>query len=395
MSRRPDPSEWLRPHPTPEDLEALAHVETSPCVTIAVETPAQAPAPEVATRRARMRALARDAARALMERGMSRPEAEQFVAPAMALAEEPFFWTPGSRGVVCYLRADGPAGFRTPWSPGDRLVVGPRPALRPLLPAVDDLGGHYALVLTRKHVRLLSCHEDGCERVALPDAPERLEDVIPPDRRKLDLHFHAGGNPQSGQDTPVYHVSEEADLEPDLRKFVHDVLEAVRRRLATDVRPIVLVAPDEILGLARNAPNRPATLVEETVHGSYDESPDDEIRALVRPIVERLHEQRIASALERVEEAVAKGRGATDVESVLRAAEEGRVELLVVAPALTVWGHVHPETFDVSVTDEPGPEDEELVERAVARTIRAKGECHLVRRDRIPGPAGIAARLRY
>lgn len=87
------------------------------------------------------------------------------------------------------------------------------------------------------------------------------------------------------------------------------------------------------------------------------------------------------------------GRTCLDLPTVLRHARAGRIVLLVAALDVRAWG-----TFDalgrVEIHASRHPDDEELVDLAVAYTLGHGAEAHVVPSGEVPGGASVAALIR-
>ncbi len=94
----------------------------------------------------------------------------------------------------------------------------------------------------------------------------------------------------------------------------------------------------------------------------------------------RVYSQRLAEQVfAEYQEMPDRGRTLADVPAILRAASEGRVHRLCVRTGAEITG--------------PGGED--LVNAAVAETLRAGGEVFMVPQDKMPASDPMAAILRY
>jgi hypothetical protein len=121
------------------------------------------------------------------------------------------------------------------------------------------------------------------------------------------------------------------------------------------------------------------------VSGRYRVSP-------LVPLVQG-NRSRTAVAERRILASLGTGRACLDLPTVLRHARAGRIVLLVAALDVRAWG-----TFDalgrVEVHASLHPDDEELVDLAVAYALGHGAETHVVRRDEVPGGALVAALIR-
>jgi hypothetical protein len=102
---------------------------------------------------------------------------------------------------------------------------------------------------------------------------------------------------------------------------------------------------------------------------------------------------RATAAARRIVGSLGTGRASLDLSAVLRHARAGGLVLLVAALDINVWG-----TFDelgrVETHASRRPDDEELVDLAVAYALGRDTETYVVPRREVPGRASVAALIR-
>ena len=105
-------------------------------------------------------------------------------------------------------------------------------------------------------------------------------------------------------------------------------------------------------------------------------------------------DQAVGAAL-RYRELLGTGRTSNDIEQILPAANEGRVETLLVSLESQSWGVVDAETGAVHLHDSCEAGDEDLLDTAAVLTLSQRGTVYALNRDEMPSGAPIAAVFRY
>jgi thiamine biosynthesis lipoprotein ApbE len=82
-------------------------------------------------------------------------------------------------------------------------------------------------------------------------------------------------------------------------------------------------------------------------------------------------------ALERYQEALAKGLATDDVKQVLLAAYDGRVSTVFVATGVHQWGQFDPQHWRIRVYKRKRPGAEDLLDLVAASTLTKGGLCTL------------------
>ena len=88
-------------------------------------------------------------------------------------------------------------------------------------------------------------------------------------------------------------------------------------------------------------------------------------------------------------------RASAELETVVPAAHYGRVDTLFVPLWHQVWGSLDASTGSIEVDEEPGPDNQDLLDLAAVHTLRNDGTVYPVEIEAIPGSGGIAAIFRY
>jgi hypothetical protein len=85
----------------------------------------------------------------------------------------------------------------------------------------------------------------------------------------------------------------------------------------------------------------------------------------------------------------------TNIEDILRAAEEGRIATIFVAPGETVWGHYDAEHRIARIDRTSGPENEDLMNLATLKALSNGGDARSMPDDLNGNLGPVAALLRY
>jgi len=126
-----------------EDFESLLADHGGPCVSLFL--PTSRAGADVRQGPTRLRNLLRAAQERLLGRGFLPAEAGAFLAPAKDLVEDEHFWQHGADGVAIFISADFFHFYHLPIGVKERVVVGRRFAIKPLLPMTSGGATFYLL----------------------------------------------------------------------------------------------------------------------------------------------------------------------------------------------------------------------------------------------------------
>jgi len=350
-----------------------------PCITVVV--PAHHPGAQEGSRKALVHALVRTAGEQ-MNRGKYARQATELLAPLEEIAQESGVEAGGAGFAIFrspeytarYYLADTPAK-----SPVDKVVIGDHFYLTPFV--ADAFAPHefFVLGLSIKKLRLFSYVNGECKELPLPAAvPASLDAAGGFDKPDHDLETRSASGKSTGNMGGV-RVGTLSDREK-YPEYLHHFFEIVDRGLkpTVDGKPLLLMGVHEEIIAYRRAAKHAHILNADCV-GSIDvlTLPDIETRAAKAC---RAHHQLIGeNVLAEYQEMTDRSRALADVPAVVRAAAEGRVHRLCVRTGAQV----------------AGPDGEDLVNTAVAETLRAGGEVFMLQENKMPPDLPLAAILRY
>lgn len=351
----------------------------------------------------RLKNLLREAAQRLLERGADKDAAEELLAPARALLDDYDFWQHQLDGLAVFVAPGFLRTYRLPLRFAELAAVEDRFHLKSLFPLFADDGRFYVLALSQNDVRLFEGSRDEVRQVPLQDVPKSLADALGHDLTEVHLQFHTGarttqrGGPQGGARSPIYHGqgAGEGDAKDEIRKFFSLLDRGLRELLDGNGRtPLVLAGVEYLLPIYRDQTSYPNTLAE-GVHGNPDGLSPAELHDRAWPLVEERFRAERRELGERYGDLTGTGRASRDLDEVLTAALDGRVDTLFVGRGVRQWGRFDAEARTVERHEKQSAESEDLLDRAAALTFVNSGRVLAVDPAEVPGGGPLAAIFRY
>lgn len=376
-------------------LEALARIEAFPCVTMMF--PAVGGGVPVPQDPVRLRNALRAAREQLTATAVSEEAAKELLAPLAALLDDAGFWAAPAGGVALWAAPGFVHKERVDFALPELVHVGPHFVLRPLLPTLDRPGVFYVLALSRNRVRLLESGPHGVHRPPIAGLPESFEAAMGELQYDSAVTLHSSSPSALGRRSAIFHGhgdNDEERLDIDLEAFCRRVAEPLETGLPVPEAPVVLAAVAEYAPMFRRAARR-LNLVAEPLPGNPDVVADADLAAAARQRVEELQGRQVEAELARWGELHSSGRSIDELEPIFRAADEGRVEALFVAREAERWGSWEPDVRRLAVHARREEGDEDLLDRAVARTLAQGGDARELPLSRMPEGRIAAAILRY
>lgn len=369
-----------------DDLHRLLEAHETPCVSLYMPTHRHPPENEQDP--IRFRNLLREAERRLASH---EPPASGLLQPVSELAEAEA-WREPRNGLAVFRSPDVLAHYSIPESVEERVVVGDRFHVRPLLHALQRRDRYYVLALSQNATRLYEGTPSGLSRIEA-GLPSSLEDALGSEHDPPFLNAHATAR---GSETAAFHGHGDGEdaQDEDLKRYFRAVDTALWRLLRQESVPLFVAAIARHISLYRELSRYPL-VAERGIEGNVDEVGAEELSARVRPLVEEL---RLARRRRHAEEfAQARGKGLTEVDlhAIGPHAVQGRVRRLFLGDGRKAPGRVDAETGEVrDAGEEEGRADDVLDDLAQAVLVR-DGEVVTLPAEEMPDQSVAVALLRW
>lgn len=345
----------------------------------------------------RLKTMLRDAARALVGQGLGVAEADDLLAEARAhtAGETDPFWQRRDRGLAVFVSPDGTRFLDAPLPFAERVHVGRRFVVKPLLPALMRDGRFYVLAASQEGAVLYRGNRYGLETVDDPRLGIGAETFFGRTQFPNDLGFH-GARGSGGVQVHSLGESPADEQQAQVRRYAEALAVAVDASLANAAAPLVLAADDRLLGMLRKALKYGA-VVEDAIREHPESLSPEALHARAYDRVrDRLDaDRRVAIARFEARRGDGGAAMATRVEEIVPAAYEGRVEALVVAPDAAAEGVFSPSESRAIVSPQPNPNTLDLVDFAVLHTLANGGAVYARPVDRADDLPPVGALYRF
>jgi hypothetical protein len=345
---------------------------------------------------ARLKNLLRRAEQELLKRGRPNVAVRKYLAPARALVMDHDFWKLRTAGLAIFL-ADGLFRyFRLPTAVDEQVVVARRFTITPLVPLLTGDHAFYVLAVSQKHVQLLWGDRFSEHVIPVDGLPTNLAEALnyQQPHHMYQAHLFVGG-PRGLRLKQIHGQGGASDFaKEEISEYFRLIDQALHPFLRDRRLPLIFAGVDHLFPIYREVNTYPH-LEDVHVHGSPDLMSHHELHALAWELIGPRFEQPQHEALRRACQRSETDTTIFDSKAVLRAACEGRVDTLFLAPGEHEWGTIDPDTGEVHTTGAPSEAAEELFNRAAIETLLHGGQVYLVQRAQMPQHSALAAVYRY
>ena len=369
------------------EFDQLAHIQASTCVSLYL--PAHRAGAGVEQDPIRFRNLLAAAERELAEFGWRRGDIKELLDPAHRLLSNRDWWSHQADGLAVFIAAGVFRAFRAPIAFEELAVVSPRFHLRPLLPLVTGDELFWVLALSQNAVRLFRGSRQAIAEVDIGQTPTSMAEALAYEdpERQLQVwtsgpagtgHFHGHGG--GGEE-------DKAALERYFRAVDHGIGDI----LADTAGPLILAGVSYYGPIYRSVSRQPR-IVEEVIAGNAEDLSAVDLHEKAWPLVQQQTSARRAAALDRYAQSHAARRTVEGLSEVNAAADDGRIETLLLARHDHRWVP-HDHTPATTVHNERAPGDIDLLDEMARRVLDTGGDVVVMDDENVPG--GLAAILRY
>lgn len=365
--------------PTRAEILKLAEYRARPSVSIYVATTPLTEATQVG--RITLKNLMKEAIDQLHAADTPKRSIWPIEQQIEAVIADDDFWALQGHSLAVFVTPERLLTYRLPNRLESMVEVSDRLHIKPILRAITFSHSAYVLVAGMGSVRLIEVSADlPPHPVPVPRLPRDMNAAI--GRRS---HTARSGGMESGEAT-----SESALL----TRFGRAIDAALRPVLVGQEVPLIVAAAEPMASHLRAVLTYPHTATE-VISGSADHTPDHEIAAAARGVLDGLHAAQLADFAELYRVRENEGRATADVAQAARAATFGAVDTLIVNMDEVIDGTVDDDDGSVTFADAPGAGSYGVVDEIARRTLMAGGRVLSARAGDIPGGTHLAAILRY
>jgi hypothetical protein len=337
----------------------------------------------------------------LLASGLRPPDVDRIMQPADELQIKGDFWRHQGDGLAVFLAPGFSAAYRLPRTFKEMLVVSRKFHLKPLFPLLTNDEQFYILAISLKDLRLFLASPHSVSQVEIPEGtPTSMPAALRMDDPERQLGFHTGTSASGlpGKRPAVFHGQGLPTREEhkNIRRYFQQVDDGLAPIFKQVRIPLVLAGVSYLFPIYRDVNSYPG-LLENGLEGNPDELNANELQERAFDLVRPLFDRDRRRALQQFEQLHGKQNdlATSDLETAVKAAHFGNVDTLFVPLGVQRWGRFDPEKSRLTLVEDPGPENEDLLDLAAIQTILNSGKVYALPPDLVPGGGDLAAILRY
>ncbi len=381
--------------PRPQDIQEIIEHRHGACISIYMTTHQKGQS--TLKNPIRLKNLLSEAESRLSALGIPRSTQDAALEPARGLLEDHRFWQYQTDGLAIFAAPDFYQTRRSPLAFKELVTAGPRFHIKPLSPLFSSDGRFYVLARSQRELRFFQGTRELLLEVEIDDVPKSLADALKYDQpvKQLAHHTLPRGGPAGGQMAIFHgHGTGFTDNEENILRYFRQIDDGVGQLIGEDQAPMVLAGVDYIRSIYVKA-NTYAQLMPAGISGNPEEMAARQIHRRAWDIVTPHFEEPRNKAIAKYSNLANTDRASADLEQVVRAAQRGQVDKLLISPDAVCWGSFDQDHGEVHLHADRQADSLDLLDLACAETLVNGGEVFALQTEQMPGDGPIAAIFRY
>ncbi len=360
-----------------DELRSL--IETNEEFSVSIFFPTYRAGAKVQQNRIRFKQLIQKTKLFLTGKGWKSVQADEFLSPLKSLFRDEMFWQHPTEGLALFLNAEFFVYHRLPFDCQEQVMVDRRFLIRPLLPLLTNNHEFYVLAISENGQRFLKGSMFDVEELSVKTLPQNLAEAIRfnvPPERQLQPHTQTPRIPGSRAATIFYgHGVGIDDEKRDLQEYCRQVDRGLHPLLKNETAPLVLATVDALFYMYGKMNTYPH-LMEDFIPGNPELLSNIELRNRAWSIVASHFAKETKKLLKTHVDLAGTDLVTNNVEEILSAARQGRVQYIVVNGDQPWWGQYIEDTGRVESHETAQPADTEIVNLALIESLRTGAQAY-------------------
>ncbi len=380
---------------TKKEIEQLDSIHSETCISIFIPTHRAGEAVLQGKDALHLKNQLKDVKNKLEEEEMGPREIDSLLMPIKELLDDSEFWRHQSDGLAIFRSDTYFEKYTLPIHFEVFNYVANGFYTKPLLPMFVGDGKFYVLALELETVKLYECTRHSIVDIVIDDLiPSRMEERVGYDYEQKSLQYKSGADAQG---RAMYHGHAEADR--DRKKEITQYFRAIDKGLSsllnTNNIPMVVASQDYLFSIYKEE-NSYKQLLDDHISCNLSETDKFLLQEMALEKVTPIFDKDRKEKVESFKQYDGTGRTSSEIEQVLPAALEGKIDALFLENRKDIWGVYNPEKRQVRIDEDPFPTSVSLLNKAAIKTFLNGGKVYLLEKEEMPNPySKVNALYRY
>lgn len=370
---------------TKQEVLKLADEQSSNCISIYIPTHRAGEETLQGQDRIKLKTQLKQVKIKLENKGLTPKEIEELVSPINELINDSEFWRHQSDGLAIFLSENIFKKYTIPIYFEEFNYVSDEFYLKSLMPLFNGDGMFYLLTLKGDDVKFYEGTRHTIIEVITPDeVPSRLEDVVGYDFEQKNLQFRSGqqGDNKSG----MYHGSGEGKAEElnEMKRYFRAVNNGILKMIHKDQNPpLVLCCLDFQYPIYKDV-NTYKNLYDKHISGNPEDKDLNQLHEeswkLLKPYFTKTKNEK----LDLYQEYIGTGKASADVNMIIKAAVEGRIDTLFIQNGAEIFGDYDTMNQVSDIQTKQTENNISLLNLIAIKVFEKEGSIYILEEDEMP-----------
>jgi hypothetical protein len=370
---------------TKKEIEELEGIHSESCISIFIPTHRAGEEVLKGKDTLRLKNQLKEVKSKLEKEEMGPREIDTLIAPIQELLDDSEFWRHQSDGLAIFRSDSFFKKYTLPVHFDAFNYVANGFYLKPLLPMIAGDGNFYVLALELENVRLYEQTRHSITEVVVDDLiPSRMEDRVGYDYEPKSLQYKSGADAQG---RAMYHGHAEGDRnrKNEIARYFRAIDKGLMTLLKDDNVPMIVASQDYLFSIYKDE-NSYQHLLDDPINCNLSETDKFLLHEIAWEKVAPIFDEERKEKVETFKQYDGTGRTSSEIEHVVPAALDGKIDTLFVQNSADIYGIYDPEKRFVRVDEDPLPSSVSLLNKVAIKTFLNGGKVYLMEKDEMPNP---------
>jgi hypothetical protein len=319
----------------------------------------------------------------LEAKGMTDKEIREFTKSVSDLLEDDEFWRHQSDGLAIFITENYFKYYTVPVRFKNFNYVSNDFYLKPLMPLFNGDGLFYILSIKEDQVKFFEATRYTITELETPEiVPERLEDVVGYDHEEKSLQFRTGQ--QGNQGTGMYNGQGEGNAKEknEIKRFYRAIHDGIMPLINDNQNiPLILHCQDFQWSMFNDI-NEYNNLMDVVINPEAEDHDMAVIHEKAWDKVKSYFQENKRQKIETYNEKIGTGKASANINDILDAAIEGKIDTLFVQNDTEIYG-----VFDDNksqIEDEPSLDNTSLLNLLTINVLKKGGSSYILEKENMP-----------
>ena len=320
----------------------------------------------------------------LEKMGIHKNDIKKFTAPISNLISDKEFWRHQSDGLAVFLTEDKFKTYTVPVHFEEFNTVSNEFYLKPLMPLFNGDGFYYLLTLKADAVSFYEGTRHSITEIEVDDlTPSRLEDVVGYDFEQKSLQFRSQQGTQ-GEGAFHGHAKNEEKAKNELLQYFRAIDKGLMKILHSDQNPPMVVACLDYHFPIYKEANSYQNLYPKHISGNPADMDSLELQERAWDLLKSHFSQKRQEKKALFQELSKSGKTSTDLNEILTAAQQGKVDTLFIEKNGDILGRYNYETGLLTAENSTNSTGIPLLNFAAVKVFEQGGKVFLEDKENLP-----------